>query len=79
MLIFTLNVIKNIFSFNFKKEFKDNKLYNNKKQMQSHKLDIVELIEVNPIIRLSKHYQGKFLEKIQNTFNETEQRLFVSS
>ena len=47
--------------------------------MQSHKLDIVELIETNPITKLSKNYQGKFLEKIQNTFTETEQRLFVSS
>ena len=47
--------------------------------MQSQKLDIVELIETNPITKLSKNYQGKFLEKIQNTFTETEQRLFVSS
>ena len=47
--------------------------------MQSHKLDIVELIETNPITKLSKNYQGKFLEKIQNTFTKTEQRLFVSS
>jgi hypothetical protein len=47
--------------------------------MQSQKLDIVDLIETNPITKLSKNYQGKFLEKIQNTFTETEQRLFVSS
>ena len=47
--------------------------------MQSLKLDIIDLIETNPITKLSKNYQGKFLEKIQNTFNETEQRLFVSS
>lgn len=47
--------------------------------MQSQKLDIVELIETNPITKLSKNYQGKFLQKIQNTFTETEQRLFVSS
>ena len=47
--------------------------------MQSHKLDIIDLIETNPITKLSKNYQGKFLEKIQNTFNESEQRLFVSS
>ena len=47
--------------------------------MQSQKLDIIDLIESNPITKLSKNYQGKFLKKIQNTFNETEQRLFVSS
>ena len=42
-------------------------------------LDIVQLIEKNPIIRLSKNYQGKFIEKIQLNFTESQQQLFVSS
>ena len=43
------------------------------------KLDIVELIELNPITRLSKNYQGAFIEKIQKNFTESQQQLFISS
>jgi len=42
-------------------------------------LNIVELIENNPITKLSSSYNGKLLTKIQNNFNEFEQQLFVSS
>jgi hypothetical protein len=42
-------------------------------------LDIVELIENNPITRLSGTYNGKLLNKIKESFNETEQQLFVAS
>ena len=42
-------------------------------------LDIVELIENNPITRLSGTYNGKLLNKIKEKFNETEQQLFVAS
>ena len=47
--------------------------------MESQKLDIVELIELNPIIRLSKNYQGKFIEKVQQNFTESQQKLFIVS
>jgi len=44
-----------------------------------NKLDIVQLIERNPITRLSSNYQGKFINKIKNVFTESQQHLFVSS
>lgn len=42
-------------------------------------LNIVELIENNPITKLSNSYNGKLLTKIQNSFTDFEQQLFVSS
>jgi hypothetical protein len=42
-------------------------------------LNIVELIENNPITRLSATYQSKLLTKIQEGFTELEQQTFVSS
>ena len=42
-------------------------------------LDIVELIENNPITRLTNTYQNKLITKIKNNFTDTEQQLFVSS
>ena len=42
-------------------------------------LDIVELIESNPITKLSNVYNNRFLEKIKENFTEMEQQLFVSS
>jgi len=42
-------------------------------------LNIVELIENNPITKLSNNYNGKMLTKIKETFTETQQQLFVSS
>ena len=42
-------------------------------------LDIVELIENNPITRLNGTYNNKLLGKIKEKFNETEQKLFVAS
>ena len=44
-----------------------------------HTCNIVELIENNPITRLSNTYQNKLLMKIKNSFSDTEQQLFVSS
>lgn len=45
--------------------------------MQS--IDIVNLIETNPITKLSNAYNNKFLMKIKDNFSEMEQQLFVSS
>lgn len=42
-------------------------------------LDIVGLIENNPISRLSSTYNSKLLIKIKETFTEFEEQLFVSS
>jgi hypothetical protein len=42
-------------------------------------INIVELIETNPITNLSKTYNIKILEKIQSEFSNFEQRLFISS
>ena len=41
--------------------------------------NIVDLIENNPVTKLSTTYQNKLLTKIQTKFSETEQQLFVSS
>ncbi len=42
-------------------------------------LDIISLIENNPITKLDGNYQGKLVTKIKNTFTETEQHLFLTS
>ena len=42
-------------------------------------LDIVQLIESNPITKLSGNYNNNLLQKIQDTFTDFEQQLFVSS
>ena len=42
-------------------------------------LNIVDLIEHNPITKLSQSYNGKILNKIQQGFSNFEQQLFVSS
>ena len=42
-------------------------------------VDIVNLIESNPITKLSGNYQSKLIAKVQNTFNNYEQQLFLSS
>lgn len=42
-------------------------------------LDIVALIEKNPLTRFTKDYNSKFIERIQTSFTETQQQLFVSS
>tara|TARA_R110002073_G_scaffold75745_9_gene184805 strand:+ start:2224 stop:4047 length:1824 start_codon:yes stop_codon:yes gene_type:complete len=42
-------------------------------------LDIVDLIENNPITKLSTTYNNKLITKIKDNFTETQQQLFVSS
>jgi hypothetical protein len=42
-------------------------------------LDIVNLIENNPLTRLNRDYQSKFVRKVQQHFTDYEQQLFVSS
>jgi len=42
-------------------------------------VDIVNLIESNPITKLNGNYQSKLVEKVQKTFNNYEQQLFLAS
>ena len=42
-------------------------------------LNIVELIESNPITKLSQDYNAKMLVKIKANFTDFEQQLFLSS
>lgn len=42
-------------------------------------LDIVSLIEQSPITKLSGDYHNKLITKIKDTFNDTQQQMFVAS
>ena len=42
-------------------------------------VDIVNLIESNPITKLNGNYQSKLIEKVQKYFNDYEQQMFVAS
>jgi hypothetical protein len=42
-------------------------------------VDIVNLIESNPITKFTGHYQSKLIEKVKNNFTNYEQQLFLSS
>lgn len=42
-------------------------------------LNIVELIEKNPITKLTNTYQSKLIEKIKDKFNDNEKHLFVAN
>ena len=43
------------------------------------KVNIVKLIEDNPVTTLSKFYQGNLLNKIKNNFDTEEQKMFIAS
>ena len=47
--------------------------------MEMESINIVELIEKNPITKLSKDYNVKLLAKIKEQFTDFEQQLFLSS
>jgi phage anti-repressor protein len=47
--------------------------------MESNTLDIVDLMDNNPIAKLSGTYQSKLLNKIKGEFTDLEQNLFVTS
>jgi phage anti-repressor protein len=42
-------------------------------------IDIVNLIEKNPLTKLSGHYQSIMVEKVRQNFNTYEQQMFISS
>jgi hypothetical protein len=45
--------------------------------MEIETINIVELIENNPITKLSKDYNVKLLTKIKENFTDFEQQLFL--
>ena len=45
--------------------------------MEKSSVDIIGLIEINPIVKLNG--QGKLVEKLKNEFSDTQQKLFLSS
>ena len=47
--------------------------------MTHERLDIVNLIENNPLEKLSNHYQTKLLDRIKETFSDADQQLFIAS
>jgi hypothetical protein len=47
--------------------------------MTDKELDIIQMIEKNPITRLSSEYQNKLINKIKTNFNNKQQQLFVTS
>ena len=47
--------------------------------METESLNIAQLIEKNPITRLSKDYQSKLVTKIQNNFTNIQQQMFAAS
>ena len=42
-------------------------------------VNIIDLIEKNPITKLNSNYNGKLLNKIKEKFTETQQKIFVTS
>jgi len=42
-------------------------------------VDIVNLIESNPITKLNGNYQSKLIEKVKNSFTDYEQQIFLAS
>ncbi|NDE17617.1 hypothetical protein EBZ80_22095, partial [bacterium] len=65
------------FFAHFEKRLKEIK--NNGKKM-SQTLNIVELIERNPITRLTENkYQNELINKIRQNFKEDEQHLFLAT
>jgi hypothetical protein len=47
--------------------------------MNTTPIDIVNLIESNPIARFNQTYQSKLIEKLQTKFSDYQQQLFLSS
>jgi len=54
-------------------------IYVNNKNNMEETLDIVQLIENNPIVKLKNDYQSTLIKKIKETFTNSQQKLFISS
>lgn len=46
---------------------------------QKEKLNVIDIIEKNPIKRLRGNYNDKLLNKLNNVFNENDQKIFLAS
>ena len=57
----------------------DNITMNFAVQSSPVELNIVDLIDNNPITKLTNTYHNRFLSKIKNNFTENEQHIFVAS
>ena len=42
-------------------------------------VNIIELINKNPITKLSKNYENRFIKKIKANFTENQQNIFLQS
>jgi hypothetical protein len=47
--------------------------------MNYERLDIVQIINDNPLSNLTRQYETKLIQKVQNTFSNEEEKLFLSS
>lgn len=47
--------------------------------MTNPTLDIVTLIEKNPLTKFSENYQSRFVEKLKGSFSDSDQQLFLAS
>lgn len=69
-----------LFTYIIKKQYKDivYNIFIAKIEFKMN-IDIVTLIENNPITKLNGNYQNKLINKIKNNFTNYEQQLFLSS
>ena len=42
-------------------------------------VNIIQLVEKNPITRLSKDYENRLINKVKETFTDVEQQMFLAS
>jgi phage anti-repressor protein len=74
-VIYQCIVIRTVFDYINKKGIKNQSYI--RYTMES--LNIVDLLEKNPITKLSNTYQNKLLTKLKERFNEIEQKMFLTS
>jgi hypothetical protein len=75
-LIYFISKIQHYIIYKSNKQYKEISKYI---YIMDTTLNIVELIENNPIARLSTTYQNKLLAKIKTKFTDNEQQLFIAS
>ena len=42
-------------------------------------VNIIQLVEKNPITRLSKDYENRLINKVKETFSDSEKQMFLAS
>jgi regulator of replication initiation timing len=71
-----ITCIRMFFGYINKKGYRELVIYN---IYTMESLNIVDLLEKNPITKLSNTYQSKLLIKLKERFNEIEQKMFLTS